>query len=247
MKPFIGITSSYSDEKTMQTSYDNINAITQAGGVPVVLPNVPTTDAINATIEKLDGVLVTGGGDIDPSLFNEEPLPHLGRLHPQRDQFEVALLNEAMARNLPILALCRGCQILNIAAGGDMYQDIYSQITKPLLQHTQRAPRSFPFHTIHVTEESLLKKITGKSKYRVNSFHHQAVRRLAEGFHISALSDDGIIEAFESSKHSFVLAVQWHPESMTSAGDIPSRKLFSTFINACHNGLSESPTNRINS
>ncbi|UTR13976.1 gamma-glutamyl-gamma-aminobutyrate hydrolase family protein [Salipaludibacillus sp. LMS25] len=237
MKPFIGITSSYGDEKTLNTSYDNIDSITQAGGVPVVLPNVPTAEAINVTIGKLDGMLITGGGDIDPHLFNEEPLPNLGLLHPQRDQFEVALLNEAMARNLPILALCRGCQILNIAAGGDMYQDIYSQITKPLLQHTQRAPRSFPFHTIHVTEESLLKKITGKSKYRVNSFHHQAVRRLAEGFHISALSDDGIIEAFESSEHSFVLAVQWHPESMATDGDVPSRKLFSAFMNACQQNM----------
>lgn len=232
VKPIIGVTTSYADERTLQTSYDNIDAVVQAGGIPLVLANASASEDMDQIITRLDGVLVTGGGDIDPTLFGEEPHRELGVIHPDRDRFETALLEKCLEKNKPVLAICRGCQILNIAAGGDMYQDIYSQTSSTLLQHTQRAPRSHASHFINVEDGSLLAKITSRSRYKVNSFHHQAVRELGENFQVSALSSDGIIEAFESRRHTFVLAVQWHPECMVAKEDEPSLKLFSTFIKA---------------
>lgn len=141
-----------------------------------------------------------------------------------------------MALGKPILAICRGCQILNIAAGGDMYQDIYAQCDEPLLQHAQKAPRSHGSHYIEVKQGTLLHQITNQEKYKVNSYHHQAVRKVAEGFQISAQASDGIIEAFESTRHPFVIAVQWHPECMTAVRDQPSVALFEAFIAACQKG-----------
>jgi putative glutamine amidotransferase len=232
MKPIIGVTSSYTDERTLQTSYDNIKSVTQAGGIPVVLPNLTDPEEINELAGSLDGVLVTGGGDIDPTLFGEEPHPELGLIHPDRDTFETDLLKRCLDSNKPVLAVCRGCQILNIAAGGDMYQDIYSQTDRELLQHTQRAPRSHASHFVEVEQDSLLYKITKLSKFKVNSFHHQALRDMADGFRVTAVSGDRVIEAFESTAHSFVIGVQWHPECMTEKGDLPSVQLFSAFVKA---------------
>ncbi|RNA69847.1 gamma-glutamyl-gamma-aminobutyrate hydrolase family protein [Alteribacter keqinensis] len=229
-KPIIGITSSYVDDRTLQTSYDNIRSVLRAGGTPFVLPNVTNQDHMSNYVNTVDGIVVTGGGDIDPTLFGEEPHPNLGLIHPDRDVFEVDLLKEAMKQDKPILAICRGCQILNIAAGGDMYQDIYTQMDHALLQHTQRAPRSHGSHFIEVTEGSLLHSISKQKKYKVNSFHHQTVREMAPGFNVIARSSDQVIEAFQSTKHTFVLGVQWHPECMT---DEPSVRLFKAFIEAC--------------
>ncbi|WP_026690138.1 gamma-glutamyl-gamma-aminobutyrate hydrolase family protein [Alteribacter aurantiacus] len=230
MKPIIGITSSYMDERTLQTSYDNIHSVLNGGGTPVVFPNVTELSHVKAYLDSVDGIVVTGGGDIDPTLFGEEPHPHLGIIHPDRDVFEVALLKEAMKQDKPILAICRGCQILNIAAGGDMYQDIYTQMDHDLLQHTQKAPRAYGSHFINVVEGSILHRTTTLTTYKVNSFHHQAVRNMAPGFQVTARSTDGVIEAFESSEHTFIVGVQWHPECMS---DNPSVTLFKAFITAC--------------
>lgn len=233
MKPIIGVTSSFKDERTMSVSYDNIDSITAAGGVPLVLPNLTDKGQAEQIAAQLDGLLVTGGGDIDPTLFGEEPHPGLGVITPARDVFEINLIREMMKEGKPVLAICRGCQILNIAAGGDMYQDIYSQIGRQLLQHSQKAPRSHASHYINVAEGSLLKQITNQEKYKVNSYHHQAVRNLAPEFYVSACSSDGITEAFESREHPFVIGVQWHPECMTASGDQPSLLLFGAFVEAC--------------
>lgn len=231
MKPLIGITSSYSDDRTLQTSYDNIEAVLSAGGIPIILPNYQADEAdIKTYVSQFDGILVTGGGDIDPTLFGEEPHQKLGVIHPNRDRFEVLLLQECLKQNKPILAICRGCQILSIAAGGDMYQDIYSQIDQELLQHIQRAPRPHPSHFIEIEPQSMLYKISGSRKYKVNSFHHQALRNMAEGFQVSARSSDGIIEAFESTAHQFVIGVQWHPECMITSGNEEAKQLLAAFI-----------------
>lgn len=232
MKPIIGVTSSVKDERTMLVSYDNIDSVTASGGVPLVLPNLTNEEEIEQISNRIDGLLVTGGGDIDPTLFGEEPHPNLGLITPGRDTFEISLIKKMIKARKPVLAICRGCQVLNIAGGGDMYQDIYSQTDRQLLQHRQVAPRSHGSHYIDVQEGSLLNQITGSDYYKVNSFHHQAVRDMAPGFFVSARSSDGIIEALESREHPFLLGVQWHPECMTALGDKPSLLLFSAFIEA---------------
>ncbi|PYZ92383.1 gamma-glutamyl-gamma-aminobutyrate hydrolase [Salipaludibacillus keqinensis] len=239
MKPVIGITSSYLDERTLQTSYDNVDSIVKAGGIPLVFPNITKVEDIDTYVSQFDGLLVTGGGDIDPTLFKEEPHQKLGLIHPNRDEFETILIRKCMEQDKAILAICRGCQILNIACGGDMYQDIYSQIDKRLLQHSQQAPRSHASHYINVSKGSLLHKITDLSSYKVNSYHHQANREMAANLKVSARASDQVIEAIEGTDHSFVVGVQWHPECMTGTEDLPSVKLFTAFIEASKKGLTK--------
>lgn len=235
MRPLIGITTSMEAEEDRSfVGKDNIQAIVLAGGTPLLLPNLTDDERIKQYAELLDGLYVTGGYDIDPTLFGEEPHPELGIITPTRDRFETALIQELLKKDKPILAVCRGCQILNIAAGGDMYQDIYSQIDGELLQHSQHAPKGHGSHYVLVESDSLLHRITGEARLRVNSRHHQANRRIPSGFMVSGTASDGVIEAIESQKHAFVLGLQWHPENMAAAGDEASKKMYQGFIDACN-------------
>lgn len=229
MKPVIGVTASL-DNGTMTVSRYNTEAILRAGGIPFVIPYTVDAEVIREISEKVDGLLLTGGGDIDPTLFGEEPLPGLGSITPERDLMEIAISRNMMEADKPIFAICRGCQILNIAAGGDMYQDLYTQ-RDHLLQHSQVAPKSHPSHTVKAADGSLLSRIAGTTSFKVNSFHHQAVRELAPGFLLTATTQDGVVEAFESTEHRFIMGVQWHPETMIDSDEI-SRKLFHAFVEA---------------
>jgi putative glutamine amidotransferase len=233
VKHIIGITANIKNENLLTVGQDNISSITKADGVPIVLPNLTDEASIKQLVASIDGLLVTGGGDIDPTLFGEEPHPELGEICPDRDQFELLMIKECLKLDKPILAICRGCQILNIAAGGDMFQDIYAQCDQELLQHYQKAPRTHTSHYIEVTKQSFFQQIVQATQFKVNSFHHQAVRRIAEGFEVCAVSSDGIIEAFESKNHRFVLATQWHPENLLLKDDVYSLKLFKAFVDAC--------------
>lgn len=230
MKPIIGISSNIK-ENYLSVPLENIYAVTKFGGVPLILPNVEE-DAASTMAELLDGLLLTGGGDIDPTLFGEEPHPKLGNVIPERDVFELALIQKMLEINKPILGICRGAQIVNIAVGGDMYQDIYAQINHELLQHVQKAQRSHLSHFVQVKKDSLLEKIAQTDKFKVNSFHHQANRNVPNGFSISATASDGIIEAIESNTHKFVLCLQWHPESLIAKNDRMSENIFKAFIGA---------------
>lgn len=232
MQPIIGITASIKDNKKTTINNDNYQAITQSLGIPVILPNLLKEDEIEGLANTIDGLLLTGGGDIDPTLFGEEPHINLGGITPNRDVFEMALIKRMLDMNKPIMAICRGCQILNIAAGGDMYQDIYTQEKRELLQHVQNAPRSYGSHFVNVREGSLLHQTVQKATFKVNSFHHQAVRKMGKGFQVSATSSDGIIEAIESTQHKFVVGLQWHPECMITHGDPQAKALFDEFIKA---------------
>ncbi|KAF0825679.1 gamma-glutamyl-gamma-aminobutyrate hydrolase family protein [Cytobacillus firmus] len=232
MKPIIGVTSNL-DDHNLSVSMDNIHSLINAGAVPVVVPNMLDDDKIEKLAETLDGLLLTGGGDIDPTLFGEEPHQKLGSICPERDTFEISMIQKMLARDKPILAICRGCQILCIALGGDMYQDIFSQMGVPLLQHGQKAPRWHATHFVNVKRDSLLHRVTGMLSFKVNSYHHQAVRKMPENFEVCAVANDGVMEAFESKKHSFALGVQWHPECMTQKNDDPSKAIFDEFVKAC--------------
>lgn len=234
MKALIGVTSSMDiNEERYMVDSDNINGITRAGGTPIMLPNPTTEEDINQIAETIDGLYATGGGDIDPTLFGEEPHPNLGIIIPSRDVFEILLIKKMLEMGKPVLAICRGCQILNIAVGGDMYQDIYAQIDRDLLQHAQKAPKGHGSHFVQVLEGSLLHRLAGVDTLKVNTYHHQANRKVIDPFVVSGKANDGVIEAIESKEHSFVLGLQWHPEKMAPANDDASLKIFRGFVGSC--------------
>jgi putative glutamine amidotransferase len=209
-RPLIGITPSSWKGLSLRKEY--IEVITAAGGAPVILPVQSNREVISHYLEIIDGLLLSGGVDIDPFLFGEEPLVGSRETDPQRDVFEVNICKEALERKFPVLGICKGCQIMNIAAGGDIFQDLYTQ-KKGVIEHFQQAPREFPVHSIIIDRDSYLYQITGKEGCRVNSLHHQAIRNIAPSFRVVARARDGVIEAIEK-KEGFALGVQWHPESM---------------------------------
>ncbi len=214
MLPVIGITCAWDEDGTrFFLSRFYTEAVEAAGGLPVLLPYTRRDAGMNLWPDILDGLILSGGGDVDPVHFGEEPLPNCGEITPQRDAFELVLVRRALSLGLPVLGICRGAQVLNIAAGGDIYQDIVTQVAG-CLKHRQQAPRWSATHGIMVEEGTRLARILGTRAMRVNSFHHQAVRQPAPGFIVSARCVDGIIEAIESTGPGFALGVQWHPETM---------------------------------
>lgn len=229
MRPVIGITCTTTDSGNgIGTSY--ISAIEHAGGTPVLLPLIQDDSCIRDFLSLIDGLLLSGGVDVDPYYYGEEPQPELGKIDVDKDRVEMSLITGALEMALPILGICRGIQILNVAAGGTLHQDIYSN-GGATLKHRQDAPRSYPTHAINVQEGSRLLDILGHSTIRVNSFHHQAVGKAAPGFAVSAVTCDGVIEGIESSHHDFVIGVQFHPETMWQ-NNPPITNLFAAFADA---------------
>lgn len=229
MVPLIGMACSIEqDEFSLGATY--VRAIEQAGGVAVGIPALQDIHQVERVLHRLDGLLIPGGADVDPHLYGEEILPENGSLEPDRDRLEIALARWALQHNMPILGICRGMQVLNVAAGGSLYQDIPSQ-TSSRLQHRQRAPRWYATHCIHVSAGTKLASIFASDVVRVNTFHHQAVHRLAPGFAVSARASDGIVEAIEAERHPFALGVQWHPEAMVEH-DTKQLAIFKAFVAA---------------
>jgi len=204
----IGITAGV-DEKyeRCQIPLAYIDAVRRAGGVPLLIP--PTGEGFPP--ELFDGLLLTGGVDLDPAYYREEPRPGLGAICPDRDGTEIELVRVALERGTPLLAICRGVQVLNVAAGGDLYQDLSSR--RGALKHYQDAPGWHASHGVAIERDSLLWRILRTEAARVNSFHHQSVRLLGAGLVATAYSPDGVVEALEG-RRGFVLGVQWHPERM---------------------------------
>lgn len=231
IKPIIGITCvvNWQDGRQMQNE-TYIQAVLKAGGTPVLLPAVEDAAVLEAHLQLLDGLLVSGGPDIDPQWFGEQPAPALGAVVPLMDDYEVKLIRRFLATDKPILGICRGEQVLNVAAGGTLYQDIYSSLSG-LLKHRQEAPRPFRSHSINIMPGTRLAAILGPGQTLVNTFHHQAVAQPAPGFVVSAQAPDGIIEAIESVNHRFVLGVQWHPEGMWNVA-ANYDQLFAAFVQA---------------
>lgn len=231
MKPIIGITSNIdSTAHTLQNTY--IQAVIAGGGIPFVIPTGLESD-IQQITTLLDGLVISGGGDLNPYLFNEEPLPQLGNVTPERDSIELELVKHMLTLDKPILGICRGHQVLNVAFGGTIFQDINSQSASPVLQHDQNAKREYQSHAVHIEEGTLLESIAASNKIMVNSFHHQALKDVPSPLIISGKSSDGIIEAIESPDHHFVVGVQWHPEALMQNVDQVSMRLFKTYMKAC--------------
>lgn len=231
-KPIIGITGAYVfKNKFMEGTYvhqDYQKSIAANGGLPIILPFVEEKLAIEM-VDLCDAVILSGGEDVDPIVFGEDPHPHIGDTILLRDKVELNIIKRAMETNKPILAICRGIQILNVSLGGTLIQDIPSQV-KDSIKHTQTVNRSWDTHFVTIKENSQLASIIGGTKIRVNSLHHQAIDSLAEDLEVVATSKDGIIEAVEHKSYcNFLLGVQWHPESMASTNEKMNR-IFSELI-----------------
>ncbi|WP_127579589.1 gamma-glutamyl-gamma-aminobutyrate hydrolase family protein [Paenibacillus koleovorans] len=229
-KPLIAVTTT-NDKGHTFLHRDYSDAILLAGGIPFVIPSMGDADIEDELVEAADGLLLTGGEDIDPNLYGEEPAPGLGTLTPERDATEKRLLVKFMAADKPVFAICRGLQLLNAVAGGTLIQDIERALPNAL-QHRQLAPRDHLSHQVEVEEGTLLMSIVRASRVRVNTFHHQAVKQLAPGFRINATAVDGIVEGIESLSQRFVLGVQWHPENLART-DAAAIRLFEAFVQAC--------------
>jgi putative glutamine amidotransferase len=212
-RPLIGITVGPDAGRPgfFQLREDYLRSVEQAGGLPVVLAPGEAADAAEL-LDGIDGLLLSGGADVDPALFGEQPHQKLGRVTRARDDFELALTREALAQDVPLLAICRGQQVLNVAAGGTLVQDIPSQLAGSI-DHDPDTPRSAVAHTVRVADGTRLHAILGEPRVEVNSFHHQSVKDLGRGLIATAWSEpDSVVEGIESPKHRFVVGVQWHPE-----------------------------------
>ena len=227
MKPVIGIT--FSSKIVSGTSKNYIRAIEEFGGIPRILyPDVPDSE-----FADIDGLLLTGGGDIHPDNFDQEWHPALKFVNEDRDELEIPLCREKIEADLPVFGICRGIQIMSVAMGGSLYQDVPSQFIDPLT-HPARENSEDSEHEIEIEPDSRLSKIVGKSADEVNSAHHQAVDEIGEGFTVTARSEDEVIEAIENPLKKFVLGVQYHPERMIQTAEFLEhrRKLFEAFIAA---------------
>ena len=226
--PIIGITGNYDTGKcTLLEGY--YRSVLEAGGTPLIIPPCEDTDAMVSLLDSVDALILSGGGDINPLYLGEEPLRELGGINPTRDWHELMLVRLAANRQIPILGICRGLQVMTAALGGKLYQDIYKEASATL-KHSQDTERHVCTHTVCLTQESHLAQIFGTEAIAVNSFHHQAVKEAALGFAVSALSPDGLIEAVESTQHKSMIGVQWHPECMILGGDRTMLPLFEWLV-----------------
>jgi putative glutamine amidotransferase len=213
-----------------------IEELRKVSAIPWVIPLIPhDPDTLQEIFNRLDGVFITGGVDVDPSRYGEPKTALCGTTDPDRDAVEIALLRHALARDLPVLAVCRGIQILNVACGGTLYQDVTAQVPTALKHDYFPTPeqpsRKFLAHEIRVKSGSRLAGIIGNGAVSVNSMHHQAIKTLAPNLAPTALAPDGIIEGVEGTDGRYLIGVQWHPEELTETQPGMAR-LFSTFTDA---------------
>src|SRR5215210_3438993 len=217
------------DTKRVRLTAAYVTALENAGLVPLIVPPLSNDRAAAAVLDSVSGLVLTGGEDVDPARYGEERHEKVVSVNAARDATEAALVEEAKARRMPVLAICRGIQILNVALGGTLGQDIASQCETDISHH-EDSPRDSRSHDIDVEPGSLIADAVGAEHLTVNSFHHQSVKRVAEGMRVTARSPDGVIEGLESTdEHWWVMAVQWHPEEMTDSPEPWDRGLFKAF------------------
>ena len=231
MKKIVGVTPLWDDQlQSVWMLSDYTKALEACGLVPVILPLTADPEAARRALDCCDGLLITGGHDVDPACYGEAVLPQCGALAPIRDALETTLAREAAARDLPTFGICRGVQIMNTALGGTLWQDLPTQAPSDIV-HRQERPYDRPVHPVSVMEGTPLAAILGPGVRQVNSLHHQAVRRVAEPLEIAAEAPDGLTEAVYLPGKRFFLGVQWHPEFLFDT-DADSRRLFEAFAAA---------------
>lgn len=235
MKPIIGITSATGWENNRifsKASRHYADSVILAGGLPAYVPILPNCELAEDYLSKLDGLLLSGGDeDVQPHHYGEGPLRGLDKVCPERDQWEFALIKAAIAQNKPILGICRGCQILNVALGGNLYQSLFKQFPNAGEHYPQQTEMHHLYHAVHIEPDSLLHSLFG-DELMVNSFHNLALKELAPCFKVTARSPEGVIEAVESQCHPFVIGVQWHPEALTTHHP-HFIELFKAHVQAC--------------
>ena len=222
--PLIGISGNFRDgDCTLAQAY--YMSVLEAGCTPVVIPSYDDEKALTSLLDSLDGIVLSGGADIDPEFLREEPLGCVS-INPRRDMQELLLVRLAVDRQIPVLGICRGIQVLAAALGGKLYQDIKSQHDRPCIEHSQTIARGLPSHKVTIKKDSLLYSLMGTETLAVNSFHHQAVKEAPAGFRVTATAPDGIIEGMESTTFRPILGVQWHPECFILENDRTMMPIF---------------------
>ncbi|KZL88963.1 gamma-glutamyl-gamma-aminobutyrate hydrolase family protein [Clostridium magnum] len=206
---------------------DYVQTVAMAGGIPFILPLISDYESIKRQIESMDALIISGGYDVNPLIYGEEPIQQQGFLCPERDEYDIKVIKIALELKKPILGICRGLQILNAALGGTLYQDT-SIIEESYIKHHQDSRPDVPSHTVNVIKGTKLYEILGERTF-TNSFHHQAIKELASGFKVSAKAKDGVIEAIEKEE-GFIIGVQWHPEMMAKK-DPKMLNLFKELLN----------------
>ncbi|MCD4673510.1 MAG: gamma-glutamyl-gamma-aminobutyrate hydrolase family protein [Anaerolineaceae bacterium] len=233
--PLIGITTfrSKKEGKAAEHSLSEmyVQAVTRAGGVPVLIPVELTQTEAAVLGVRLDGLLLSGGGDVLPERYGSQPHPKVGSVDTKRDELEISLVQMAARQGWPFLGICRGIQVVNVALGGTLYEDIATQCDNPL-RHAYYPdwPRDHRAHAVKAQPDSRLVQIIGSQKFEVNSLHHQGLREVASDLRAVAWAPDGVVEAVELPGHPFGLAVQWHPECIPDSAE--SRALFAAFVRA---------------
>ncbi len=240
LRPLIGITPDSEERPASEESREQVillrdaytRALLNAGAIPFILPIVTSPAIVHSILERLDGIVVSGGNfDIDPKYYGESSTPALGALKEARTVFELEVISWALKQDIPLLGICGGAQALNVALGGSLYQDITTEILDAG-EHQRGALREGNQHRIEIVEGTKLRQIVERSALEVNTTHHQAVKRLGTRLITNAMAEDGVIEGIESPDHLFVLGVQWHPERLTES-DLAQKKIFTAFVQAC--------------
>ena len=233
-QPVVGITGNFG-EKGCELAEGYYQSLLQAGATPVVIPPFTQPEALLTILDRVDALLLSGGGDLNPLYLGEEPVPGLGGINAKRDLAELLLVRLAFDRQVPMLGICRGIQVLTAALGGSLYQDLASQYGQPLIKHSQDLDRTQASHTVTVEPDTLLAQLFPQKQLPVNSFHHQAVREPGPHLRVCAHATDGVIEAVESNAHKSILGVQWHPECFCLAGNDTMLPLFQWLCNEASN------------
>ncbi len=228
----VGLACGFGTDRSIAMNRDYPDAVERAGGAPVLIPPMADKAVLDRILSSLDGLVLTGGGDVDPSRYGARRIPECGPSDSIRDESDLYLCREALNRDLPLLGICRGFQVMNAALGGTLYQDIGTQYGHAIEHQRHDAPAG-QVHTVTVAPGTRLAQILKKPSLGVNSRHHQALERPGEGLIISAAAPDGIAEGIEMPQNTFAVGVQWHPESLLAAGVEGAEELFSALIAAC--------------
>ena len=238
MRPLIGIAchADFRQESGRPIYCNNrtySQAIEQAGGIPLLIPFLQNVTALETLLARLDGVLLSGGVDIEPERYHEEPHPKLRRTSPELDEFELTLAHMALQEDMPVLGVCRGMQLLNVALGGTLYQDLGALYSASMEHCHQELPRNTISHSVFVEAGSRMEKVLGTRRFGVNSLHHQAIKMPGKGVHITGRAEDGVAELMEVPSYRFVMATQCHPEEIYMKENACAN-LFSAFVQACN-------------
>ena len=218
-------------ESTSRIADAYVNAVVKAGGIPVLIPLITDEAILEEILPRIDGLILSGGGDIHSRFFGEELHPAVESYDLERDRYEIALVKQAVERQIPVLGICRGCQLINVAFGGNLIQDIPSQLPQSTVNHNQEEAREIPTHSVKINPKYSLYQIAQAEQIKVNSFHHQAIKEVAPGFEAVAWAEDGVIEAIESTEEKTIMGVQWHPENGAVADDLVMIDTFKQLVN----------------